>query len=682
MARRDTKARNRLSAARLIGAAATGMLGQFAIDHPGGYFGASDQITPFGAIYALVVAALAGAGTVAFRRRHGAAPVLATLMYAVNVGAFIPLIGDDAVVAGVVVLWSLVQLSRTLFPAEVRARRRGQDDPLDHWLLTDGPAAEHLLVVALMITTLVIGYRIGGRIPALAICMAIDVLVAITVLPFLRRLHAIGHPALRFLAAGCLVAVLLSPKPNLALGMIGALFAFLLGLIVAREPLVREVIHHFYRRPALLLLTSFVGLIAIGTLFLSFPAAAAPGHTITPLDALFTATSAACVTGLVVLDTASAFSHFGQVVILVLIQIGGLNIMVLSTFAGLMLGRNLGLMGERALGAVLDQRPEQRSYPLISFIVAFTAIVEALGAVALAAAFALDGMPPITALWHGIFHSVSAFCNAGFALHADSLVRYADHPFVLGVVGLLITCGGLGFAVLATVWGYVRHGRRQRLTVQVRIVLLVSASLVLAGAGFYAVAEWHRSLAGLTPFDKCVNALFQSVTLRTAGFNSVPFDQLHPATIFMMLAFMFVGASPGGTGGGIKTTTLAVLLSAVPALAVGRARVVMLGRTVALETIYRSAAIAVLALLLTFFGGMALMVSQQARFDVVLFETVSAIGTVGLSLGATAQLDAFGKIAIGALMLFGRVGPLSAALLLSRGGGGAIQRPEARMMVG
>jgi trk system potassium uptake protein TrkH len=261
-------------------------------------------------------------------------------------------------------------------------------------------------------------------------------------------------------------------------------------------------------------------------------------------------------------------------------------------------------------------------------------------------------------------------------------VGFREQPLVLLVMAALITLGGLGFAVLAFAWLRLRVSVHIGMATQVRIVLLASAALTVFGFAGVAFAEWNHGLAGLGPGDKLVNALFQSVTCRTAGFNSVGFDSLQPATLMLMMVLMFIGASPGGTGGGIKTTTLVVLLSAIPAIASGRQRVVLLKRTISLETVFRCTAIALVAVMVVVCGGTALLFLQQQGFVPLMFETVSAFGTVGLSLGATAALESPGKLVIIIVMLIGRIGPLSLALLFGRKRQTAVGYPEARIMVG
>jgi trk system potassium uptake protein TrkH len=680
-------AQTRLRMAHLVGAVAAGVLMQFAVSMPDDYFGPSDHITRFGIAYsgasvlALVVTLLSVA-----QRRRWATLATATIL-AANVVVFIPPLAANPVTAGLVVVWNFYLLSRVLLGiAEPRAFRRGEvvqpDDTLEDWLRTNGPAVRHLLVVALVATVGVVGYGIGSKAPAQAVCLVLQVLAAVAGIGFLRRLYRHRRWAAVTPIIFLIAALGTAMHSAVALAVLAAFDLTVLVLIATQSALFAEILHHFYGRPALLILVSFVVLIGLGTLLLTFPAASANTQPVTTIDALFTATSASCVTGLIVLDTPRDFSIFGQFVILILIQAGGLNIMVLSTFAALLLGRGIGLRGEKALGAMLDLPSISAAYRLITFIVIGTVTVEAVGAAVLSLAELKRGTPLLPAIWRGGFHAVSAFCNAGFALYSDSMVGFQDQPLVLLVVAVLITLGGLGFAVLAFTWLRLRSNSHVSLATQVRIVLLASLALTVVGFAVVAVVEWDHGLAALNTSDKLVNALFQSVTCRTAGFNSVALDGLHPVTWLLFMALMFVGASPGGTGGGIKTTTLVVLLSAIPAIASGRHKVVLLRRSISLDTVYRSTVIAVVATLIILFGFAALLAIQDQSFAALIFETVSAFGTVGLSLGATAALASPGKLVVIVVMFVGRIGPLSLALLLGRERPSSIGYPEAKIMVG
>jgi len=677
---------HRLWAARLIGAGAVAILAQFAVDMPDGYFGRSDRITLVGAAFTAVVFLLAVAGALGALGRRRWTALVTPVLLSLSLGAFVAPLVDDPVISGAVVIWQLVLLGRFFFAADTvrapRERDAERSDETGAWLARNGPAARHLLCVSLLATTAVVGYRLGHRVPALVVCLVLAGLAIGLTVRFVGHLWRGGSRAPFVLLALLVAAAASAAHPAATLWILAGYQALLLVLLLVKEPVFEELIDHFYRRPALLVLVSFVLLIALGTLLLSFPAMAAGGKAISPLNALFTATSASCVTGLIVLDTPRDFSLAGQIVILLLIQAGGLNIMVLSTFAALLLGRRLAFRGEGALGEVLDLPRASSATRLTVFIVISTLLVEAAGSGVLAYGYLRHGQSAAEALWNGIFHAVSAFCNAGFALQSDSLIPFQRDPLVLVVMAVLIVLGGLGFAVLAAGWARLRGRGGRRLAAQVRIVLAASAVLIVAGTVGYATLEWNRSLAGLDAPEKLLNALFQSVTLRTAGFNSVDLGALQPATLLMMMAFMFVGASPGGTGGGIKTTTLVVLLSSIPAIIRGEARVVLFGRTLPLEIVYRSAAIAVMAALVVFGGAALLLASQPQPFQSLVFETFSAVGTVGLSLGATPRLDTLGKIVVIVVMLVGRIGPLTLALLLGRKALSRLRYPEAGVMVG
>ncbi len=676
-------ARDRLAAARLIGAGAVAIFGQLAVDMPDGYFGPAGTVSRFGLVYTacLALAVVAGAGLFLTRSRF--ALVVPWLVLPVGVGLFLPAVPSDPVIAGGVMLWYLVlvgiaELGR---PWE----QPPADDPVKVWTARSGPAARHLVFVALILSTLALGYGIGHRLGALVLCAAIDLAAVASSLPLYVVVWRTKSRTAPIVAGALLVASVataLAARPTVALIVVTGYLVLTAVELVRRTPLAAEILGHYLEHPSLLVVTSFAVLIAIGTVLLSLPAAAPDGSRISPEDALFTATSATCVTGLIVLDTPHEFSLFGHIVILSLIQVGGLNIMVLSTFAAVLLGRGVGLRGEAALGNVLDLTSPAAASRLVVFIVLATAVVEGLGSVVLGFGWAVHGAAPLTAAWNGVFHSVSAFCNAGFALQSDSLVMFRGDPLVLLTFAALIVIGGLGFAVLAALWTRARGGRHAGLEVQTRVVIAASVVLIVVGWALVAGLEWGRGLADLSTTDRLVNALFQSVTTRTAGFNSMAMDSLQPATVLAMMVLMFIGASPGGTGGGIKTTTAVVLLAAIPALAKRRSELVLFNRRLPLSTVYRAAAIAVIGLAVVLITAGALMVTHEAAFESLLFESISAFGTVGLSLGATSSLDGFGKLIVSAAMLAGRVGPLTLALLLGQVRETRLSYPRARIMVG
>ena len=682
------EAQRRLGAARLVGAGVVGLLGLVAVHAPGGYFGPTGTVTDGGIAYAAVLVLLVGLAAICSLRGTRLAVVLAPATLALNIGAFVAPLAYDPVVAGLVVGWNLLLLARLVLEPIPRsgARTAGatpkSEDAAGRWLAVNGAAVRHVLAVALVATVAVVGYGVGTGLGARTATLVGNVTVLAAAMPFLL------HEARRRSRAPWLIAVLvvaglaLASRVTLSLSLLAAAMLVTEILLISRTPMFGELVDHFFDRPALLVVVSFVGLIALGTLLLSMPAAGADGRPNAPLDALFTAASAACVTGLIVLDTATDFSTFGHVVIVLLIQVGGLNIMVLSTFAAILLGRGVGLRGERALGELLDIHATRAAYRLIRFIVLGTMVVEAAGGLALAVAYMRHGEQPLASLWKGLFHAVSAFCNAGFALQSDSLIAFQRDPFALLVMATLITVGGLGFAVLAFAWLRMAKRHRIGLAIQARIVLAASIVLVVVGWVGFGLLEWNGALAGLDSDGKVLNALFQSVTTRTAGYNSVVMTDLQPATVLLMMVLMFVGASPGGTGGGVKTTTLVVLLGAIPTMAHGRPQVTIAGRRITTDTILRSAVIVLMAALVVVGGSLLLLSTHHMPFEAIVFETVSAFGTVGLSLGATPLLDGFGKAVIILIMLAGRVGPLTLALLLGRRAAARVDYPEAGIMVG
>ncbi len=680
----DTTERRVLEAARTVGGVAVAVFGQLAVDMPGGHFGPGGEITPFGAWFSVAVATVGGIAAVAqvAGRRWGQG-LAATLVAAA--AAFVPALGADPAVAGAVIGWNLAVFVALVVPggsAWRLARGAQRDEEVDR-LATIGRGARHLAGVTLALAVIVVGFDLGAEASALVLCLVLALSVAAATMPALVQAARSGAKS-PWLAAACLVgAAAASSDPEETLTWLAGYLLVIVVVVSARTELAADLLAFFLGAPTVLVVASFVLLIALGTLFLSFPVARTGVVAMQPVDALFTATSAACVTGLAVVDTGTAYSSFGHGVILALIQAGGLNIMVLSILAAMVLGQTtFGRKGERALGEVLDLQSKRAAPRLIAVIVGGTLVIEVVGAVVLSWAFARRGVSVGEAVWQGTFHAVSAFCNAGFSLFSDSLCGFAGDPVVLLTTATLITLGGLGFTVLAL--PLLRFGGRGEVSlgIQARLVLISSAALVVGGTVWIAGAEWQGALAGMGAADKLLNALFQSVTTRTAGFNSVDIAALQGSTVLVVLALMFVGASPGSTGGGVKTTTMAVLLSSIPAIAQGRPRLVVFHRTIALETVYRCAAITAVSTLTVFGGGLALLATQPLTFQSALFEAVSAFATVGLSQGATAQLDTLGKLVVVGLMLAGRVGPIGLAVLLGTSRQSRVSHPEVRIMVG
>ena len=412
--------------------------------------------------------------------------------------------------------------------------------------------------------------------------------------------------------------------------------------------------------PARVLLTTFLGLCGLGTLLLLLPwATHADG--IALVDAAFTSVSAVCVTGLTVLDTSNDFTVFGQVLILLLIQLGGLGIMSIATVGMHALGRRLSLRQERLLTSMTDTDHQDLVVSLVT-ILRFTVMAEGLGALVLAGLFYFSGDSLGQAAWRGLFTAISAFCNAGFALQTNNLIPYQGNPLILHVIALLIIFGGLApvTSLLVPRW---LAGRP--VGVGVRLVLVTTAVLLIGGAILFLAFEWHGVLSGLTVADKIHNAWFQSVTLRTAGFNSVDLGGVMNPSCLIMICLMFIGGSPGSTAGGVKTTTIALLVMTFWASVTGRSEVIVQNLRIPAGTINRAITIVCSGALVWVVMALMLEMTQQIPARELLFEVTSALGTVGLSLGATNHLDGIGKIIVMVAMFAGRIGPMTLFMLLS-----------------
>jgi trk system potassium uptake protein TrkH len=442
--------------------------------------------------------------------------------------------------------------------------------------------------------------------------------------------------------------------------------AAIITMLITRTKRVKALFSKLNMRPAQLMLVSFFMTICVGAVLLTLPLSTRGPLRTSLLDAFFTATSAVCVTGLVVKDTATHYTLFGQTVILALIQLGGLGIMTFSVFLALMGGRRMGMREQIMMQDVLDQDALSGAGRLIWFIIRMTLAVEAAGALALAVGWM--GQGKAVAWWsvpyHAVFHSVSAFCNAGFSTFSDSLMRFSNHTWTNLVICALIATGGIGFAAVLDVAQSSRTRGRLRLRVHTRIVLSVSAMLILMGAlGVFA----FEPLAGTGGVKHSILiALFQSVSARTAGFNTCDIGRLANGSLFLIMLLMFIGASPGSTGGGIKTTTFAVLWAAMMNGFTQRTSVEVYKRTIPPETIIKAMALLTFTLAILSSAAVALLAVEDKPMRDVLFEAVSALATVGLSTGITPALTPAGKAIITALMFVGRLGPLTVAYALVR----------------
>jgi trk system potassium uptake protein TrkH len=498
-----------------------------------------------------------------------------------------------------------------------------------------------------------------------------------------RTVTGVRHRLARVEHLFLVLAVAVAVRPDLRTWAL-PLLALRQAFVAYRIWYSAQGAHRFWRylleRPAHLLVSSFAIVIVIGSLLLALPAVTPDGQGLPAIDALFTATSATCVTGLIVVDTGSDLTLTGQLSVLVLIQIGGLGIMTISTFMALLLGRSIGLRTEFAVKEMIGEKRTHSARRLLAFIVLLTATVELVGAVTLSLLFRGRGMPWTRSVYCGVFHSVSAFCNAGFSLFSDSLVSQSDSPLIPLTVSALIIVGGLGFAVLSSV--LTALWKRRSLGPYAAVVLQLTGLLLVLGTVLIWWVERSRSMAGFSPAASWLHAWFQSVTTRTAGFNTVAIEGLAPATLMLMLALMFIGAAPGSTAGGIKVTTLAVILLAVRAVVTGRDHIVLRGWRLCPRTVLN-------ALALVFIGAFAvgavstvLLLSQEGEPLGLVFEAVSAFGTVGLSTGVTPVLTTLGKVCIVLLMFMGRVGLLTLLLTLRPRQESSIAHPQMDLAIG
>jgi len=402
---------------------------------------------------------------------------------------------------------------------------------------------------------------------------------------------------------------------------------------------------------------SFLFIILAGTFLLMLPFSSRSGRFTDPLTALFTATSATCVTGLVVVDTGTYWSLFGQIVILLLIQLGGISYMTLLSFVALLLRRQVFLHERILLHETLNTW-SIRGVMRLARLVLFTVILfEGIGAISLFLVF-VRSYPVITSIKFGVFHSISAFCNAGFDLLGGfrSFTGYVDNPLLVFTVTFLIIFGGIGFIVIYDLKS--NHFTWRKLTLHSKLAILTTIILIASGMLVISILEWKNpnTLGNLSIRGKLLGAYFQSVTPRTAGFNTVSIGGMYPETLLFIILLMFIGASPGGTGGGIKTVTFAVLLFAVRATLMGYENVEVFGRKLYWDSVRRAWALFFMSLGLIFVSWFILLLTENFPPLNLLFEITSAFGTVGLSTGITPGLSPLGKIVIILDMYLGRVG--------------------------
>lgn len=416
--------------------------------------------------------------------------------------------------------------------------------------------------------------------------------------------------------------------------------------------------------PPQVLAAGFGLIIFLGTILLSLPAASRDGHSLEWIDALFTATSATCITGLVVVDTATQFSIFGQIVILILIQLGGLGFMTMTSMFAIALRRRISLRDRLILKESLNQANIEGIVRLILKVSLYSLTIEAIGAILLMSRWFFE-MPAGKAVYYGIFHSISLFNNAGFELFGGfrNMTPYVDDWGINIVSILLVILGGIGFIVMHDI---IEYRNTRRLSLHSKVVLSATGLLIIIGALVIYIFEYtnEKTLGSLNWELKILASFFQSVSLRSAGINTLDIAGLREGTQFFMVILMFIGAAPGSTGGGIKITTFAILVGAGIAMIRGKEDVVMFRHRLPKESILRATTIAMMGVFVVIAVTMILSTTQDHHFLKILFETTSAFGTVGLSMGLTTDLTFFGKIMIMIMMFVGRLGALSLAYAL------------------
>jgi len=444
----------------------------------------------------------------------------------------------------------------------------------------------------------------------------------------------------------------------------------------------------FHPTPPQALAIGFVIIITIGSFVLASPAANASGQYLPYLHALFMSTSAVCVTGLSVVNVGADMTTFGQISLMLLIQIGGLGFTTMASLIAIVFRRRISFRERLILQQALNQSTLEGIIPLIKKVIIYSLVIESCGAVLFAARFMTE-MPVLQAVYFGVFHSVSIFNNAGFDLfgmfpdRAASLIHYVEDPLINIVSMLLIIFGGLGFIVISDL---ITYRQNRKLTLHSKVVLATSGILIVLGAVIIFIFEYTntQTMQPLSFLDKMFGSLLQSVSSRSAGVSTVDTASLRQATQFVLVLLMFVGSAPGSTGGGIKVTTLAVLYGAVAAMIRGRQDVVLFRYRLDQERIHKAITFTLLSFFLIVIATMVLTTTENGPFLSILFEVTSAFATTGMSTGLSSEFTTFGKIFIIVLMFVGRLGPVTLAFALTsqQPEKEKFRRPEGRITIG
>ncbi len=444
---------------------------------------------------------------------------------------------------------------------------------------------------------------------------------------------------------------------------------FVLLKVFGRIRRLSAFLRSLVAQPARTVALSFVLVIVTGTILLMLPFTTPEHAGLGFVDSLFTATSAVCVTGLIVVDTASAFSVWGKIIVLLLIQAGGLGIMILSFFMAFILRRSLSIEDKFLISYMTSEKDMRNVSRSIKNIIYITLFIEASGAVLLFLGFQNRFGVNLNTVFVSLFHAVSAFCNAGFSLFSDSLEGFRSSLLINSVIGALIICGGLSFAVIMNLKGRLADGiaytlkrrgfSQKSLSLNTRIVLMGTGILLILGMFLFYALEHRYSLAAFDLKTQYLAAFFQSVTTRTAGFNTIAISGLRNPTYLVMMIFMFIGGASGSTAGGVKINSIVLFLAYVRSLIKDRRSVTLFNYALSKDLVLRALLILLFGLTSVLGGMIVLSITESAPFVEICFETVSAFGTVGLSTGITGALSIVGKCVIILLMFIGRIGPLT-----------------------
>ena len=428
------------------------------------------------------------------------------------------------------------------------------------------------------------------------------------------------------------------------------------------------------------LVYGYFAVIALGTFLLALPASTAVGNSTGFIEALFTSTSATAVTGLIVVNTAEHWSTFGKVVIMLLIQIGGFGFMTTTSFFFMLLGKRFSLRNKIIIQEDINYSNLSSVLDMTRYIIYLTLITELIGSVLLYFYFR-NLMSTLKAVFFALFHSISAFNNAGFDLFGNSLEGFYNSTYINIVIGFLFVFGGLGFIVISEIY---TKSKFTNLTLHAKMVIVLTVFLILAPSFFIFFMEYENpaTIGQLNLKGKVLGAFFQGITPRTAGFNTIPIGNFRDVTLFLMIILMFIGASPGSTGGGVKTTTIGTLLVVAYNLALGKEDMEVFRARLRRKDIYKALTIVVISLALIALITILLTVTEEFQFIDILFEVFSAFGTVGLSTGITGQLSAFGRFFIILTMFIGRVGPFTIAMAIGRRKISNIRYPEEDILIG